>query len=81
MKRLVKATIFYKMDEEHKDKDYVVGGWEKGKVYSFSDTYSIEEGSFYSDDDMYTYIKHDLALVAGGGYNTDHIYDVRFEFA
>lgn len=81
MKRKIKATIFYKMDEGHRDKDCVVGGWEKGKEFSFSDTYIITEGSFYSEDDMYEYIKHDLALVAGGGYTTDHIYDTRYEFA
>ena len=34
----IKGTIFYKMDENHRDKDYVVGGWQKGKEYSYSDT-------------------------------------------
>jgi hypothetical protein len=48
--------------------------------YSHLDTYNIDDGSFWSEDAMYAYIKHDLKLIAGGGYNTDHIYDVRFEF-
>lgn len=81
MKQTVKATIFYKMKDTHPDKSYVVGGWEEDKEYSHSDTYNIDDDSFWSEDAMYAYIKHDLKLIASGGYNTDHIYDVRFEFA
>ena len=31
------------------------------------------------EEEAFIYIKHDLKLVAGGGYNTDHIHNVKFE--
>ena len=33
----------------------------------------------YSKDFVAEYIKQDLMLVAGGGYNTEHIHNVKFE--
>lgn len=74
----IKATIFFKAKETHPDVQYI-SDWTPDKELSYSDTYFMDEGCFYGLDDMYSYIKRDLKLVAGGGYNYDHIKDVRFD--
>ena len=52
--------------------------WTPDKIYTFQDTYTFEYG-YYSTDEIRSYIKHDLALVAGGGYDSKHIDIVSFE--
>ena len=47
------------------------------KNFYISDTYTFN--SDYTEEEAIIYIKHDLKLVAGGGYNTDHIHNVKFE--
>ena len=54
-----------------------VEDWTKEKTFTFSDTYTFN--SDYTEEEAIIYIKHDLKLVAGGGYNTDHIHNVKFE--
>ena len=71
-----RGKIIYTMDAEHPDKKYV-DDWTEGKVFTFSDTYTFN--SDYTEEEAIIYIKHDLKLVAGGGYNTDHIHNVKFE--
>lgn len=72
-----KATLQYKILPTHPNKDQVVGGWNPNKVYEYSDTYTfyIENIDF---ECLNNFMKHDLALVAGGGYNTDGIKIVDF---
>ncbi len=70
------GKINYTMDAEHPDKKYVKD-WTENKVFSFSDTYTFDSG--YIEEDVINYIKRDLKLVAGGGYNADHIHNVTFE--
>ena len=70
------AKIMYTMDENHPDKKYVKD-WTKDKKFTFQDVYTFTED--YEKEDMINYIKRDLGLVAGGGYNTDHIHNVKFE--
>lgn len=78
--RKYKAKISYTMDKDHPDKDYVVGGWKEDKRYEFEDAYTFADMYDNVDEkELYSRIKHDLMLVAGGGYNTDHIHDVVFE--
>lgn len=72
----IKATIFFKVDNKHPDLKYIV---HPENIQSFEDVYIIDKSRFWCDD-LYSYIKNDLRLVAGGGYDSDHIYDVRFEF-
>lgn len=71
------AFIFYTMDENHSDLEYIKD-WKKGKVYYYNDTYTFEDG--YTKEDMYAYMKADLKLVAGGGSTTKHIHNVSFKF-
>lgn len=76
MKTKYNAKIMYIMDENHPDKKYVKD-WTKEKELTFQDVYTFTED--YEKEDMINYIKNDLKLVAGGGYNTDHIHNVKFE--
>lgn len=69
-----KGTISYKITEDHPDRKYFKG--DISERLTFSDTYTIKEDM--SREAIVYHIKNDLALVAGGGYNTDHIRDVQF---
>lgn len=81
------GKIMYTMDKNHPDWKYVDHTHGKRR-YSCSDTYTfdvydpISNPTGYWDADqkdaMKEYIKNDLALVAGGGYNTDHIHNVKY---
>lgn len=71
-----KAKITFTMDEKHPDIKYVKD-WTKDKEFTFDDVYEFSED--YSREEIERYIKHDLKLVAGGGYNTEHIHNVKFE--
>ena len=75
MKRKYHGKIFYTMDKEHPDIKYV-DNWTEDMEFSFEDVYSFDMD--YTHDEIVSYIKHDLSLVAGGGYNTDHIHNVMF---
>ena len=74
----IKAVIKYKIKENHPDIEYVKG-WNRDEVYEFEDTYYIDPNFFWGDDHINSYIKHDLALVAGGGYSTDVIEVVKYD--
>ena len=77
MKKQIRATIYYMVDKNHPDIQYIKN---PSEIQSFTDTYTFDTGYFESREDMENYCKRDLKLVAGGGYNTDHIHKVRFEF-
>lgn len=66
------------IDKDHPDIDYV-RDWTEDKILTFEDVYAFSGRYGYSEDDIADYIKHDLSLVAGGGYNTDHIHNVTFQ--
>lgn len=74
------GKITYEIDKNHPDVNCVDGGWCKGKVFEYEDTYGFDE-RLYSPEDhkmFVNFIKKDLKLVAGGGYNTEHIHNVKF---
>lgn len=70
------GKITYIIDKAHPDIKYVEDYTEE-KIFTFEDTYSFN--GEYSKEDVTEYIKRDLMLVAGGGYNTEHIHNVKFE--
>lgn len=73
------GKIYYTMDKDHPD-IRCVKDWTEDKEYSFADTYVFDD-ELYKDEDIeniIAYIKKDLRLVAGGGYNSDHIHNVSF---
>lgn len=73
----IRGTIFYTIDKEHKDYQYYKN---PDAVQKFSDVYTMDTNYFPDQYSREYYIKNDLALVAGGGYTTDHIHNVSFEF-
>ena len=74
----LKSTINYKVKPTHPDID-CMSDWYEGKEYSYNDTYTIDPQYFWGEDDIYEYIKEDLLLIAGGGYDWENIYDVKFD--
>lgn len=75
------GKITYTIDGKHPDIKYVEE-WTEEKVLTFEDTYTFDESrnfEWQKESHIKSYIKHDLMLVAGGGYNTDHIHNVEFE--
>lgn len=71
-----RGKILFAINIEHPDFDYVEG-LEEDKVYYFTDVYTFDND--HTEESIIAYIKRDLALVAGGGYNTDYIDIVGFE--
>lgn len=76
MKYKYHGKISFTMDKDHPDIKYVED-WTEDKIYTFDDEYSFSMD--YTEEEIIPYIKHDLMLVAGGGYNTDHIHNVMFD--
>ena len=73
------GEISYTIDKEHPDIKYIKD-WTEDKVFTFSDTYIFSNDYEEEDEEnIIAYIKRDLKLVAGGGYNTDHIHNVTFK--
>lgn len=73
----VKGVIKYKVKKNHPDLKYI-DEEERNNEFEFCDIYHIDTDYFYGKDHIDSYIKHDLALVAGGGYDTDTIKNVKF---
>ena len=63
-----KAIIKFKVEKTHPDIEYIKNPEE---VLSFEDVYSFNQS--YSEEDVSSYIKNDLSIVAGGGYDDKHI--------
>lgn len=64
MIKTIDATIFYTY---------------KGKKYTFHDVYKIDTDFYDDNDEILCYIKHDLKLVAGGGYSTENVKNAKFK--
>ena len=72
-----KGKITFSIDKGHPDIKYVLD-WEENKLYTFEDTYTFLLDC-HTKEEIESYIKHDLMLVAGGGYATSHIHNIEFE--
>lgn len=73
-----KAKITYTIDKNHPDYDCCPVNKRDGTL-EYSDIYKIDKGYFNGYEDMIEYIIDDLLLIAGGGYNSDHVHNVKFE--
>lgn len=67
------GKISFTIDKNHPD---YVDSYD-GLTFTFEDTYKLNDD--YTEEDAVAFIKRDLKLVAGGGYNTEHIHNVTFE--
>lgn len=75
MGKIFDAKIYYTIDDKHPD--YVtLPENERDKPLDFGDLYCFDEE--YYDEECLRYIKDDLRLVAGDGYNSKHIHNVVF---
>ena len=76
-----KATIKYKVNDTHPDL-HCITDWTPDKVFEYEDVYRFDSNYWDSKDteNMKEYMQRDLSIIAGGGYNARHIYDVWFEF-
>lgn len=75
--REFKGLITFNIKETHPDIKHVKDPKEELR---YTDTYTFDTGSIYTTTAAkIAYIKRDLALVAGGGYNDEHIYNVKYE--
>ena len=72
-----RGKILYTIDNKHPDIGYI-NDWRVDKIFEFDDMYTFKDDSV-SEDYVRDYIKNDLMLVAGGGYNINHIHNVQFE--
>lgn len=89
MEKVFDATITYTVDEQHPDYD-CMDEKERTGVMSLSDRYTFDcyerftnPGGHWDIDDeegMKDYALEDMLLIAGGGYNWDHVHNVKFEF-
>lgn len=71
----VYGKISCTIDKDHPDIKYTKD-WSEDKIYTFEDIYTFSDA--YTFSDVRGYIENDLALVAGGGYDTDHIHNVSY---
>lgn len=72
-----RAKIKYRIKKTHPDIG-CVKDWTPKKVFEIEDVYTFQE-EWFSEDYEKDYMRHDLALVAGGGYSTNHISNVKYE--
>lgn len=78
MIKKIKGTITYKVKDNHPDLKYIPEE-DRDKVHTFEDTYTIDTDNFWGEDHYTGWIKNDLMLVAGGGYDTDTIREVKIK--
>lgn len=69
------ARISYTIDKDHPDRKYIEN-WTENKEFHYDDIYKFSDN--YCGNPI-AYIKNDLRLVAGGGYNSEHIHNVKFK--
>ena len=72
------GKITYNISENHPDKS-CIKDYSKDKTYTFEDVYNIDENYFWSEESIIGYIKQDLKLVAGGGYDTKNVLNATYE--
>lgn len=73
------GKIYYTMDKDHPDWNCVIGEKSESRIHEFDDTYRFDP-ELYTKADAIRYMKNDLSLIAGGGYNRKHIHNVKFVF-
>lgn len=75
MKKVFEGAITFKVDKGHPDMQYIKN---PNEPLSFNDTYTMDTDYYSNEEEMIGFIKHDLSIVAGGGYSKEHISNVSF---
>lgn len=74
----INAKIKYKVKDTHPDLGDMPEHLWKNKVFTYDDEYTFDDDD-WDEEGAKAYIRRDLALIAGGGYNAKHIYDAEYE--
>lgn len=72
------VKINYTIDKNHPDYNCCPVD-ERDGTLEYSDMYIMDEDYFNGYEEMIEYIVNDLLLIAGGGHNSDHVHNVKFE--
>lgn len=72
----IKAKIIFTVDMQHPDIEYIK---DPTKTFEYEDTYFDTSFQFDDLEQFESYVKSDLAIIAGGGYNSEHIHNVAYE--
>lgn len=75
MKKYYFAEIAYRMTKGHPDWDCVQ---DHRRTQYFEDVYTYDDDRHFSFDDFWEGMKYDLALIAGGGYETTHVKNLTY---
>lgn len=70
------AEITYTIDKNHPDVG-CMADWTKDKIFKYDDEYYFNP-EIYTKSDAKEYIKRDLSIIAGGGYNSKHVHNKKF---
>ena len=70
------AEITYTIDKNHPDIG-CIADWTNDKIFKYDDEYYLDS-EFYTKSDAKEYIKRDLSIIAGGGYNSKHVHNKKF---
>lgn len=71
------AKITYKVDGNHPDIQDMPSKYWYDKVFTYEDTYTF--GNDWGREEAILYMERDLKVIAGGGYSSRNIYDVKFD--
>ena len=74
----IHGKITYTVDAEQPDIQYIKG-WSENKILNFLDIFTFDD--CFTFEYIENYVKSDLSLIAGGGYNSEHIHNVNFEIS
>jgi len=70
------AKITFTIDENHPDFKYVN---DPKKELNFIDIYTDKNDYYDNYEQFESMVKSDLMVIAGGGYSTDHVNNVKFD--
>lgn len=75
----IKAKLTYTIKPTHPDFQYLTESWLPEKRFTDEDTWHINPDCFYEEEDIEDYIKENMLLTAGGGYDWNGIDNIEFE--
>lgn len=75
----IKAKLTYTIKPTHPDFQYLTESWTPEKKFTDEDVWHINPDCFYGEEDIEGYIKENMLLTAGGGYDWNGIDNIEFE--
>ena len=76
---IIKAKLTYTIKPTHPNFQYLDESWLPEKRFTDEDTYHINPDCFYGEEDIEDFIKENMLLTAGGGYDWKGIDNIEFE--